>query len=110
LLSFQFTRPLRCLIAHIGEFLANHLQLKLHPKKIILRKLSTGIDFIGYVFFSHHTLLRIRTKKRMKSRLKKTFESLLHGKIEAVAMDQQLQSYLGIMSHASQHDLSQALK
>jgi hypothetical protein len=84
--------------------------VELHPKKIILRKLSTGIDFIGYVLFPHHTLLRTRTKQRMKSRLKKNFDCFLNGRIEAVAMDQQLQSYLGILSHANHHTLSQALK
>ncbi len=101
---------LRCLIAHIGKFLAEHLQLDLHPKKIFLRKLSTGIDFIGYVFFAHHTLLRPRTKQRMKKRLKNTLDGFLNGKTEAVAMDQQLQSYLGILSHSNQHILSQAMK
>jgi hypothetical protein len=58
------------MIAYIGEFLSKHLQLELHPQKIILRKLSTGVDFIGYIFFAHHILLRTRTKKRMHSRLK----------------------------------------
>ncbi len=101
---------LMCLIARIGEFLAKHLQLELHPNKIILRKLSTGIDFIGYVFFAHHTLLCNRTKQRMKNRLKQTFNDLLDGATEAAAMDQQLQSYLGILPHSNQHTLSQAIK
>jgi hypothetical protein len=34
----------------------------------------------------------------------------LNGTKEAANMDQQLQSYLGILSHANQHTLSQALK
>ncbi len=98
------------MIAYTGEFLSKHLQLELHPKKIILRKLSTGIDFIGYIFFAHHTLLRSCTKKRMYKRLKTTYEHLLNNQIECFAMDQQLQSYLGILSHANQFTLSQALK
>ena len=101
---------LKCLIAHIREFLARNLQLELHPKKVTIRKLSTGIDFIGYVHFPHHTLVRSRTKQRMKKRLKITFESLLEGEIEAAALDQQLQSYLGILTHADQYFLSQAIK
>ncbi len=101
---------LRCVIADTGEFLSKHLQLELHPKKIILRKLSTGVDFIGYIFFAHHTLLRSCTKKRMYKRLKTTYEHLLNNQIECFAMDQQLQSYLGILSHANQFTLSQALK
>ncbi len=101
---------LLCLIARIGEYLAENLQLELHPNKIILRKLSTGIDFVGYVFFAHHTLLRNRTKQRMKNRLKQTFEDFIDGTTKAATMDQQLQSYLGILSHSNQHTLSQAIK
>lgn len=101
---------LRCLITHIGEFLIKNLKLELHPKKVVLRKLSKGIDFIGYVFFAHHILMRTRTKQRMISRLEKSCNALLEGRIEAVTMDQQLQSYLGILSHTNQHNLSQAIK
>src|SRR4030042_5209631 len=32
-----------------GNFLRDHLRLQLHPKKIILRKFTWGIDFCGYV-------------------------------------------------------------
>ncbi len=70
---------LRCLITHIRNFLDRNLRLKLHPKKVILRKLSKGIDFIGYVLFAHHTLVRTRTKKRMKCRLKNTYDCFLNG-------------------------------
>lgn len=86
------------------------MKLELHPKKVIIRKLSKGIDFIGYVLFAHHILVRTRTKQRMKRRLKNSHESFLKGRIEANAVDQQLQSYLGILSHANQYNLSQAMK
>lgn len=33
------------------EFLIKKLQLDLHPKKLIIRKLTQGIDFVGYVLF-----------------------------------------------------------
>jgi hypothetical protein len=46
----------------------------------------------------------------MHSRLKATHGHLLNNKIEWTAMDQQLQSYLGILSHANQFTLSLALK
>jgi hypothetical protein len=66
--------------------------------------------FYWLYFFAHHILLRTRTKKRMHSRLKATHGHLLNNKIEWTAMDQQLQSYLGILSHANQFTLSLALK
>ena len=101
---------LKCLIDKISQFLSANLQLELHPKKVILQKLRKGIDFVGYVFFPHHRLMRTKTKQRMKKRLKKTFKQILEGDLELRTMDQQLQSCLGILSHANQHRLSQALK
>jgi retron-type reverse transcriptase len=101
---------LKTLIPLIQEFLSTHLRLELHPKKLILRKLSQGIDFVGYVLFEKYTLIRTRSKQRMKTRLKEAYESYLKGKITLTSMDQRLQSYLGMLSHANQHTLSQAIK
>jgi retron-type reverse transcriptase len=101
---------LRSLISVIGDFLKKNLLLELHPKKVIVRKLSQGIDFVGYVIFSKYILLRARTSQRMKRRLNEAYIQYLQGDITAVAMDQRLQSYLGILSHANQHTISQAIK
>jgi RNA-directed DNA polymerase len=101
---------LKSLIVPIREFLQKNLQLQLHPKKLIIRKLTQGIDFVGYVLFLQHTLVRTRTKQRMKKRLKKAHETFLEGKMDDVGLDQRLQSYLGILSHANQYELSQAVK
>ncbi len=46
----------------------------------------------------------------MKKSLKESHELYLKSKIEPVTMDQRSQSYLGTLSHANQHSLSQALK
>ena len=72
--------------------------------------MSQGIDFVGYVLFSKHTLVRSRTKHRMKKRLNEAYENYQGGKITDLVLDQKLQSYLGILSHANQHQLSQGLK
>ncbi len=98
------------LIPRIRNFLKQNLGLELHPKKVIIRKLSQGIDFVGYLFFSKHRLLRVQTKKRMKKRLKQGYVDYVQGNMEAKALDQRLQSYLGILSHANQQSLSQSLK
>jgi RNA-directed DNA polymerase len=101
---------LKSLIVSIREFLRKTLQLELHPKKLIIRKLSQGIDFVGYVLFLRYTLVRTRTKQRMKKRLRKAYEAYLQNKMDGASLDQRLQSYLGILSHANQHLLSQAIK
>ena len=101
---------LKSLIPIIQKFLTKNLQLELHPKKLIIRKLSQGIDFVGYVLFERHILLRAQTKRRMKKRLKQAYEDYLQDKTRAANMDQRLQPYLRILSHANQHSLSQSLK
>lgn len=101
---------LKGLIVSICEFLTKNLHLELHPKKVIIRKLNQGIDFVGYVLFEHHTILRTRTKQRMKRRLQTAYADYLDDKINAASLDQRVQSYLGILSHANQFALSQAIK
>lgn len=101
---------LQSLTDPIRDFLHTYLHLELHPNKIILRKFSQGIDFLGYVLFPHYQLVRNTTKKRMQRRLHAAQKALVSGKISSASMDQCLQSYLGILSHANQHDLSQTLK
>jgi RNA-directed DNA polymerase len=101
---------LQTLIVSIRTFLEKNLELELHPQKMTIRKLGHGIDFVGYVLFERHILLRTKTKQRMKKRLKEAYACYLNGDIEAASIDQRLQSYLGILSHANQHKLSQAIK
>jgi RNA-directed DNA polymerase len=103
-------KHLKDLIILIQEFLRKKLHLELHPNKLTIRKLSQGIDFVGYVLFSKYKLVRSRTKQRMKKRLAKGYTSYLQGTINDLELDQQLQSYLGILSHSNQHELSQTLK
>lgn len=76
--------------------------LELHPKKIIIRKLDWGIDFLGYIVLPHYILPRTKTKKRLFKKLKK--------KIGEENFDQSLQSYLGYLSHANSFRLTQKLK
>jgi len=101
---------LKSLINPFLQFLKDKLLLELHPSKISIRTLNHGIDFIGYVLFPDHTLLRARTKKRMLKQLEKTFKSFLGGRTDVIKIDQQLQSYLGILSHANEHTLATLLQ
>lgn len=101
---------LQSLIDPIKVFLKTRLHLELHPHKVTLRKFSQGIDFLGYVLFPQYQLVRNTTKKRMKRRLSAALGDLINGTLSPSSLDQRLQSYLGILSHANQHDLSQAIK
>lgn len=60
---------LETLVGKISDFLGRKLLLKLHPSKVIIRKLRRGIDFLGYVSLPHYRILRTTTKRRMFARV-----------------------------------------
>ena len=56
-------------IEKLSNFLKDKLALELHPKKIIIRKMIQGIDFLGYVSLPHYRVLRTTTKHRMLKKI-----------------------------------------
>jgi len=98
------------LIPRIRAFLKEHLALDLHPKKVIIRKYSQGVDFLGYVTLPHAKLVRKRTKNRMLRKLREKMRDLERGLISEESVSRSFQSYLGILSHANAHKLSEHLK
>ena len=60
---------LRALLPVSTEWLWEHRRLMVHPRKIVLRKLSQGVDFVGYIVLPRHTVLRTRTKRRIFRRV-----------------------------------------
>ncbi len=90
---------LKNLIIPIGNFLSQNLDLSLHPKKIEIRKISQGIDFLGYVTLPHYRVLRTKTKKRILKRLRQS------NSLPKVS----LPSYLGMLQHCRGNKLSKIL-
>jgi len=76
-------------IPTIRDFLLNTLHLALCPDKIFIKTLSSGMDFLGWVHFFDHRVLRRVTRKKMFIKLYK------NPKIEA------LNSYLGLLKHGN---------
>lgn len=97
------------LISPIARFLDQKLALTIHPKKILIHKLSQGIDFLGYLIFPHHRLLRVKTKRRIFVKLQNRVDEFCNGRINRLALEQSLQSYLGVLSHANAYRLSENL-
>jgi len=81
------------LIPQIRDFLSQELCLSLHPKKVTIRTLASGIDFLGWVNFPKHRDLRTATKRGMFRKIRE------HEKVET------LQSYLGLLSHGNTQKL-----
>jgi len=87
------------IISVISKFLKNELKLELHPDKIFLKTLSSGIDFLGYVNFFDHRVFRTKTKRRMLKRLSQKKMALDNGIISKESFEQSRQSYLGVLGH-----------
>ena len=87
------------LIPKIQTFLSNKLRLQLHPKKISIKTIASGVDYLGWVHFPDHRVLRTVTKRRMFKNIKAK-----QSKIETV------QSYLGLLKHGNTKRLSEQIK
>ena len=98
------------LLPKIEEFLALRLKLALHPDKVSIRPLNHGIDFLGIVVHPFHRTLRTTTKRRMLRKLTERHGEAFRGEIDSDSLHQSLQSYLGILSHVDEHELSTLLK
>ena len=51
------------MIPKMNRFLQCRLQLELHPNKVCIQTLASGVDFLGWVHFPSHHVLRTSTKK-----------------------------------------------
>ena len=87
------------LVPVVRSFLLDSLRLTLHPKKISIRKISTGVDFLGYVVLPHYRVVRTTTRKRIFRKLS------IHSKAKKASMD----SYVGITTHAKGYLIKQRI-
>jgi RNA-directed DNA polymerase len=85
---------LESLVSQVAYFLENELSLSLHPRKVQIKTLASGVDFLGWVHFSDHSVLRTTAKRKMFREL----EVKKH-------KDETVQSYLGLLSHGNARKL-----
>ena len=90
------------LIDPVREFLKTRLALDLHPRKLSIRKLTWGIDFLGYIVLPQYRLPRTKTKNRMLTHIGQ--------RISSPNASQMIQSYLGYLSHADAYHLMVLIK
>src|SRR5690606_27423353 len=86
------------ILIKIQIFLNTKLKLELHPDKAFIKTLASGVDFLGFVYFPNHRVLRTSTKRRMNRNLKGN-----NYKLES------LNSYLGMLKHWNCHRLSEKI-
>lgn len=85
------------LISQVQKFLSEKLKLNLHPDKIFLKTIASGVDFLGWVNFPDHRILRKTTKRRMLKQIKNS------------PTPETSQSYLGLLKHGNTHKTKQEL-
>jgi RNA-directed DNA polymerase len=78
------------LLPKIREFLGERLRLELHPSKVSIATVASGVDYLGWVHFPDHRVLRTVTKRRVLRGIRNS-----QGKREVV------QSYLGLLGHGN---------
>lgn len=81
----------------IQQFLTDTLHLELHPKKLSISTIASGVDFLGWVHFPNHKVLRTTTKRRMFKKLETTDSERL------------ISSYLGLLSHGNGYKLQKQI-
>ncbi len=97
------------LILIIDNFLKQTLKLSLHPGKIIIKRYCQGIDFLGYISFPDHRILRTKTKKRMFRKIDQKLKDLNKDKITEQSFNQAIQSYLGVLGHCNGYILKKEI-
>ena len=82
------------LLLKISLFLEKELKLRLHPNKVFIETVASGVDFLGWVHFPQHRVLRTTTKRRMIKNMQNN------------PKPESRQSYLGMLGHGNTYKLN----
>ncbi len=86
------------ILENIRTFLKEQLHLELHPNKVFIKTIASGVDFLGWVHFPKHRVLRTATKRRMYKNLQKGVPK------------NALASYLGLLNHGNGFSIKKDIK
>lgn len=84
---------LRNISPEIKKFLRENLKLELNFDKVFITTIASGIDFLGWVNFADHRILRTSTKRRMLKKIRTDINTAT------------INSYLGLLSHGNSYKL-----
>ncbi len=94
----QDKKELESILGQIKAFLNDNLKLTLHPDKVWIKTFSSGVDFLGWINFPRHRVLRTVTKRRMLKNLDNN------------SSKETVQSYLGLLSHGNAYRLKNQIR
>jgi hypothetical protein len=92
---------LQDIIPVIANFLSVELRLELHPDKLFIKTIASGVDFLGMINFPDHRILRTKTKRRMLKRISAGREKLKNDLISEEYFKSSFNSYLCLLSHGN---------
>jgi len=98
------------LVNETEDFLRRELALSLHENKIIIRKFSQGIDFLGYIVLPYCRLLRTKTRRRMLKKMKVKITDFQLGVVSCKSLEQTRQSYLGLLKRCCGKEIENKLE
>jgi RNA-directed DNA polymerase len=93
-----FSRDKKCLedlIPKMKLFLTEKLKLDLHPDKVFIKTVNSGVDFLGWVHFEKYRILRKTTNIRM------------YQKIFSDTKPEVVNSYFGLLSYGNTYKIKQ---
>ncbi|OHB08084.1 MAG: hypothetical protein A3I86_00105 [Candidatus Zambryskibacteria bacterium RIFCSPLOWO2_02_FULL_39_14] len=97
-ITMIYRSELENLLPELRNFLKERLKLSLHPDKVFIKTLASGIDFLGWVHFPDHRVLRTTTKRRMVKNLSKNYSQ------ETIAL------YHGLLKHGNTYKLREKIR
>lgn len=92
-------RKLEEMLISIETFLREKLKLELHPDKVFIKSFASGVDFLGWVHYPDHRVIRTTTKRRAINGVRAK-----EGNVNT------LQSYVGLLKHGNSEKLVSKVK
>ncbi len=77
------------LLPEVDKFLREKLHLTLHPDKVYIATYASGVDFLGWIHFPYHRVIRTNTGRKITTRLK------------GYPKQETIMSYKGLLSHGN---------
>lgn len=93
----------------VTSFLKDELRLSLHPKKLTIKNVSTGVPFVGYRIFYDHVLVRSNTLRRIERNYRSKVKQVKRKTLSSQKLAQTKASIIGHFKHANSYGLTKNL-
>jgi len=100
---------LEVVLNNAKRFLSERLNLIIHPNKIILKKFTAGIDWVGYRILPRSITMKPATARRMFKKLKLRQKLLIANKITPWMYCETVNSYFGQLKHCTNKSLAEKI-